>query len=118
VKLGKSRQEAGKSLLPISRSKKGNPATQLPFLIPTHSFNSWLVPMAGGPNSQAALQLLPALLTIGDAPSVRLCQIFQPSAATTDPTVLEQASRYLLRRRNFSSPLTTTQLKQVLFVKV
>lgn len=111
VKLGKSRQETGKSLLPISLSTKGNPATHLPFLIPTHSFNSWLVPMAGGPNSQAALQLLPALLTIGDAPSVRLCQIFHPSAATTDPTVLEQASRYLLRRRNFSSPLTTTPVK-------
>lgn len=118
VKLGKSRQEArgkrqdsGKSLLPISRFAKEKPPMQLPFLVPTPQFNSWLVPMAGGPNSQAALQLLPALLTIGDTPSVRLCQIFQLSAATTDTSVLEQASRELLRRRNFSSPLTTTPVK-------
>jgi len=29
------------------------------------SFNRWLVPMAGGPNSKAAIQLLPALVTLG-----------------------------------------------------
>jgi len=28
-------------------------------------FNRWLVPMAGGPNSKAAIQLLPALVTLG-----------------------------------------------------
>ncbi|MHC5832274.1 MAG: universal stress protein, partial [Nostoc sp.] len=34
--------------------------------LPTpHSFNRWLVPMAGGPNSRLAIKLLPALLTLG-----------------------------------------------------
>jgi CIC family chloride channel protein len=62
--------------------------------------------MAGGPNSQAAIHLLPALVTIGNAPSIRLCQVFQPSEVAADITILEQASRYLIRRRNFSSSVT------------
>jgi len=36
--------------------------------------------MAGGPNSKAAIQLLPALVTLG-MPSIRLCQVFEPSDA-------------------------------------
>ena len=74
-------------------------------------FNRWLVPMAGGPNSRAAIQLLPALVTLGDAPQIRLCQVFEPSAPPADTTVLEQASRYLIRRRNFSSIVTAAPVK-------
>jgi CIC family chloride channel protein len=76
-------------------------------LVPTLQFNRWLVPMAGGPNSQAAIQLLPALVTMSTAPSIRLCQVFQPSDATADIAVLSEASRYLLRRRNFSTVTAT-----------
>ncbi len=76
------------------------------FPTPTPQFNRWLVPMAGGPNSQVVIQLLPALVTLGDAPSIQLCQVFQPSE-TADITVLSQAMRYLLRRRNFSGSVTT-----------
>ena len=75
--------------------------------VPTLQFNRWLVPMAGGPNSQAAIQLLPALVTMSTAPSIRLCQVFQPSDATADITVLSEASRYLLRRRNLSTVTAT-----------
>jgi CIC family chloride channel protein len=78
---------------------------------PTPQFNRWLVPMAGGPNSQAAIHLLPALVTIGDAPSIRLCQVFQPSEVAADITILEQATRYLIRRRNFSSPVTAAAVR-------
>jgi len=42
-------------------------------------FNRWLVPTAGGPNSQRALELLPGLLQLGHSPKVQLCHI-----ATTD----------------------------------
>jgi len=43
----------------------------------TRSINkNWLVPVAGGPNSQRALTLLPALLHSRD--KVRLCQVFPP----------------------------------------
>jgi chloride channel protein, CIC family len=36
-------------------------------------FNRWLIPTAGGPNSQAALQLLPGLVGLGDRADIRLC---------------------------------------------
>ncbi len=78
---------------------------------PTPQFNRWLVPMAGGPNSKAAIQLLPALVTLGDAPSIRLCQVFEPSDAPPDITVLEQASRDLIRRRNFVSKVTVAPVQ-------
>ncbi len=90
-----------------SLSLPASPASPVPH---NPQFNRWLVPIAGGPNSQAAIQLLPALVTIGNSPSVSLCQIFQRDT-TTDSTVLTQATRYLLRRRNFSSPVTATGIK-------
>jgi chloride channel protein, CIC family len=49
-------------------------------------FDHWLLPIAGGPNSQQALQLLPALLTLSDTPDVRICQVFEP--LTTVSTAL------------------------------
>ena len=71
-----------------------------------HRFNRWLVPMAGGPNSRAAIQLLPALVTLGSTPSIQLCQVFEPSDTPADMTVLEQAVRELIRHRKFSSTVT------------
>ncbi|WP_206601024.1 hypothetical protein, partial [Brachyspira hyodysenteriae] len=61
----------------------------------TSQFNRWLVPMGGGPNSKAAIQLLPALVTLGDAPEIRLCQVIAPSDSNPDITVVEQAKQYL-----------------------
>ncbi|MFE4106658.1 chloride channel protein [Almyronema epifaneia] len=49
-------------------------------------FNRWLLPLAGGPNAQKALQLLPALAELGK-PQVCLCHISTPQAGR---------SRYLL----------------------
>jgi len=62
----------------------------------------WLVPIAGGPNSQRAIQLLPALASLSETPQVNLCQVFQPSVATPDTASLEQATQWL-----------STQLKDV-----
>jgi len=44
------------------RCRAGEIRSPTPSLLP---FNRWLVPMAGGPNSKAAIQLLPALVTLG-----------------------------------------------------
>ncbi|NEP17976.1 MAG: CBS domain-containing protein [Leptolyngbya sp. SIO4C1] len=38
-------------------------------------FKRWLLPIAGGPNSEQAIMLLPALLTLGPSPAVSLCHI-------------------------------------------
>jgi CIC family chloride channel protein len=79
-------------------------------LLTPHSFNRWLVPIAGGPNSKVAIQLLPALVTLGNAPEIRLCQVFELSDTPADITVLQQASRDL-SRRNLSSKVTTTPVR-------
>ncbi|MEH2355435.1 chloride channel protein [Nostoc sp.] len=72
--------------------------------LPTqHSFNSWLVPVAGGPNSPLAIKLLPALITLGNDPKIRLTQVFKPSELKPDMSISEQAIRHLMRRRKLSS---------------
>ncbi|MBD2563718.1 MULTISPECIES: chloride channel protein [Nostoc] len=68
-----------------------------------HSFNRWLVPMAGGPNSPLAIKLLPALITLGNDPQIRLTQVFKSSEFKPDMSVSEQAIRHLMRRRKLSS---------------
>ncbi|MGB3493543.1 MAG: chloride channel protein [Elainellaceae cyanobacterium] len=55
------------------------------------TFNHWLVPVAGGPNTKDALKLMPALVTLGDKPEVRVCQIFSAIDASTGQTPLQEA---------------------------
>ncbi|MEH2172161.1 chloride channel protein [Nostoc sp.] len=77
--------------------------TQHSELSTQHSFNRWLVPMAGGPNSPLAIKLLPALITLGNDPKIRLTQVFKPSELKPDMSISEQAIRHLMRRRKLSS---------------
>lgn len=77
----------------------------------TPQFNRWLVPMAGGPNAWAALKLLPALITLGNDPKVRLTRVFKPSEIEPDMTVLEEAIRQLIRRRKLASTVFATPVK-------
>ncbi|MBW4452266.1 MAG: chloride channel protein [Nostoc indistinguendum CM1-VF10] len=70
---------------------------------PSPLFNRWLVPMAGGPNSPLAIKLLPALITLGNDPQIRLTQVFKPSELKPDMSISEQAIRHLMRRRKLSS---------------
>jgi CIC family chloride channel protein len=92
------------------------PSVQLlsePQLTPSTSpqFNRWLVTMAGGPNATAAIKLLPALATLGDYPYIRLTQVFKPSQLQPDMTVLEQAIRILMGRRQLSSHVVAIPLQ-------
>ena len=64
------------------------------------TFNQWLLPMAGGPNAQAALQLLPALVTIGSAPHIRLCQVFDKEPTWADTQMLRQTIQELTAEIN------------------
>lgn len=59
-------------------------------------FDRWLVPMAGGPNSQEAIQLLPALSSLSRTPEIMLCQVFQPDQKQ-DTTLLERTAHLLER---------------------
>ncbi|MDX2097667.1 MAG: chloride channel protein [Leptolyngbyaceae cyanobacterium bins.59] len=59
------------------------------------SLNRWLVPLAGGPNAQYAIQFLPALMSLATDPEVRLCQVHQPSDPEPNLEPLNEATRYL-----------------------
>ncbi|GAB4302258.1 MAG: chloride channel protein [Oscillatoriaceae cyanobacterium] len=76
---------------------------------PIPLFNRWLVPVAGGPNSQAALGLLPALVALGVKPQIRLIHILPPpSESTPKPTVVYGAKDLLAKR--VSCPIYTTSI--------
>jgi CIC family chloride channel protein len=77
----------------------------------TPQFNRWLVPMAGGPNAWVAIKLLPALVTLGNDPKVRLTRVFKPSEIEPDMTVLEEAIRQLIRRRKLGSTVFASPVK-------
>lgn len=72
-------------------------------------FDHWLVPMAGGPNSQEAIALLPALTSLSKTPKVNLCQVFDPDETTPDITSLQKAAHYL--EQNFDGLVTTTPIR-------
>ncbi|MEP0870972.1 chloride channel protein [Trichocoleus desertorum AS-A10] len=72
----------------------------------TETFNRWLVPIAGGPNAQYAVQLLPALTSLGETPLVKLCQVFEPNQQEPNTAILDQAARSLDRR--LATPVIVT----------
>ncbi len=61
-------------------------------------FNRWLVPMAGGPNAQQAIQLLPAIALLSKTPEVKLCQVFESNKNKPDTTILEKSAHFLKQR--------------------
>ncbi|MBE9177814.1 chloride channel protein [Oculatella sp. LEGE 06141] len=85
-------------------------------------FNRWLVPIAGGPNAQEALQLLPALTALAEQPDVLICQIFEAHQQKPDTTQLTAVVADLSDRLNCpvaalpvwgnSVPEVVTQLAQ------
>ncbi|MGQ4646311.1 chloride channel protein [Lyngbya aestuarii] len=82
--------------------KLGTPEDELTGLPVVNSqlptLNRWLVPMAGGPNAQEAVRLLPGLVSLSNQPEIRLCQVFSNSEDVFETTVLEQTASMLSRR--------------------
>ena len=58
-------------------------------------FDRWLVPIAGGPNAQQALRLLPAFTSLGSKPEVRICQVFDKDSTDLDMAQLNQTIQTL-----------------------
>jgi CIC family chloride channel protein len=77
------------------------------------SFNRWLVPIAGGPNSRRAIQLLPALTSLSRAPKICLCQVFDPSESLPDTKSLEQDVSFLKRHLKHSVSTILVRAKSV-----
>ncbi|MGA7955037.1 MAG: chloride channel protein [Gloeobacterales cyanobacterium] len=72
-------------------------------------FDRWLVPIAGGPNVQTAIQLLPTLATLSKTPKIKLCQVFAPDKTEPDTTTLEKATQVL--KQHFNGAVTTTLIR-------
>jgi CIC family chloride channel protein len=81
--------------------QKFNPFNQ-EFKKPSISFNRWLIPIAGGPNSESALLLLPALMTLSPYPEVCLCQIFSSADESYQASQLEKYADFLYKVLRFS----------------
>ena len=64
------------------------------------AWNRWLVPIAGGPNSSYALQLLPALAKLAVKPTLKVAQVFPPSMLLPDTAGLEKAAYFLSHKLN------------------
>ncbi len=59
---------------------------------------SWLIPIAGGPNTQRALQLLPCLTTLAPNSQIWLCQVFPPTETDTGYEALASTA-YALKKQ-------------------
>lgn len=60
------------------------------------TFENWLFPVAGGPNSQQAFKHLSALMSLGKAPTIAVCQVLEPGKAY-DTRSLKRAVKQLKR---------------------
>jgi len=65
------------------------------------AWQRWLVPIAGGPNSHLALQLIPAFTTFSFVPQINLAQVFPPSDSEPDITLLQRAASFLEEKLNY-----------------
>ncbi|MBD2186744.1 chloride channel protein [Pseudanabaena mucicola] len=83
------------------RIQKVNPFSQ-EFKRPNISFNRWLIPISGGPNTANALLLLPALMSLSAYPEVCLCQIFSPDHEKQTVNQLEIYADQLYKSLHFS----------------
>ena len=86
-------------------------------LVEQPTFNHWLLPIAGGPNAQAALRLLPALATLGKSPDVRICQVFNHEPSAQDISALrqvQQALSPLLSCPTLSRPIVSDSIAEAI----
>ncbi|HBE17194.1 MAG TPA: chloride channel protein [Cyanobacteria bacterium UBA11159] len=79
-------QQAFCDVMLVKMGEKLQPPYPLPF------FNRWLIPIAGGRNSQRAIALLPPLLSLSSTPPhLNLCQVLPPGEDTPSTKILDSA---------------------------
>ncbi len=61
-------------------------------------FERWLLPMGGGPNAQQAIKLLPGLVSLGNSPVIKLCQVSDPESLGDSTAALEAEAQSLSRQ--------------------
>jgi chloride channel protein, CIC family len=88
--------------------KLGRHDLEAPTACPIPLFNRWLIPLSGGPHAKQALELLPALVSLGSQPSIQLCQVFDSHRLPRDKKPLHNAKVFLRQRLN--CPISVTPL--------
>lgn len=88
--------------------KLGNHELESPIACPLPLFNRWLVPLGGGPHAKRALELLPALVSLGSQPNIQLCQVFNSHRLQRDKRPLHHAKVFL--RQRLHCPISVTPL--------
>jgi chloride channel protein, CIC family len=88
--------------------KLGRHDLEAPTACPIPLFNRWLIPLSGGPHAKQALELLPALVSLGSQPSIQLCQVFNSHRLPRDKKPLHNAKVFLRQRLN--CPISVTPL--------
>lgn len=88
--------------------KLGRQHLESPTACPLPVFNRWLIPLSGGPHAKRAIELLPALVSLGTQPKIQLCQVFAPEISDRDKTPLHNAKVFL--RQRLLCPIATTPL--------
>ncbi len=76
---------------------------------PIPLFNRWLVPVAGGPNSQAALGLLPGLMDLAVQPEIRLVQVFPSVSPVAGTEAFMDLAKNLVMQQ-VSCPVAATPI--------
>lgn len=69
----------------------------------------WLIPVAGGPNTRRAIDMLGALSAWTPNPEFWLCQVWSPAVSDPDTEVLEQAAQTL--RSQVEAPVTAIPIR-------
>ncbi|PSB55966.1 chloride channel protein [Chamaesiphon polymorphus] len=75
--------------------------------------NRWLVPISGGPNTEYALQLLPALVALNREPEIHLCQVFAPTDDCPDRSSLNIAADFIRQSTDIVAKIATVYADDV-----
>jgi CIC family chloride channel protein len=84
-----------------------SPDTAIDAVMRLTRLSRWLVPIAGGPNTEYALQLLPALVAIDREPEIHLCQVFSPTDYPPDLSNLNTAAAFIRHHLSIVANVTT-----------
>lgn len=98
-------RQASCELILVKLGDRINQVGMYPSLFTRLYLNRWLIPVSGGPNAQEALEILPALISIGSTPEISLCQVFATDTQKPDLQLLKQGADQLARRVN--CPIST-----------
>lgn len=76
--------------------------SSLAMLLRLTQLKRWLVPIGGGPNADYAVTLLPALVSLSQAPEIFLCHVSAPNDQSYDTSPLERSAAFLQQQTQAS----------------